>query len=81
MQSKAQILTIIRKELPFEIDAGRALNDDTVLTELGCTSMELITVLLTLQREYGITLDAVINGEVPTTVGDLVRLFHDTKPT
>jgi acyl carrier protein len=80
MGPKERFVQMLKEEFSCEIKEDTDLSDCTVLVDLGVTSMDLITVLLTLDQEYGINLKAVIQDGTPTTVGDVVRLLQSPRP-
>ena len=76
MSSREDIIARIRSALPFGADTNVKLADELVLADLGVTSVHLITMLLTLQREYGLDLAQMTYAGMPSTVGELVTLVE-----
>jgi len=76
MSNRAQIVTRIRAALPFGTDNDVKLTDESVLADLGVSSVHLITMLLTLHREYGLDLAQMTHDQMPSTVGELVALVE-----
>ena len=76
MKSKDS-LAAIRSELQGAVDPTRIVCEDTVLADLGMSSLHVISVALTLQRKYGLSVDRMIERGMPTTVGDLAGLLEN----
>ncbi len=49
---------------------------DTVLTELGIDSLTTVEILMDIEDEYGVSLQA---GEIGKTVGDLAAKIEEAK--
>ncbi|MDY6946852.1 MAG: acyl carrier protein [Pseudomonadota bacterium] len=79
MNLKDDIVTLIKKNLPFAADRGVAIGDDTILADLGMDSLHLITMLLILQRQYGIEIERVAETGMPATVAELVALVDEER--
>lgn len=67
------ISTELRTGLNLETDVG----EQTVLSDIGVTSMYLITLMITLKRKYGMNLDGVVKRGRPKTVGDLLSSLQE----
>ncbi len=52
------------------------INADTVLTELGIDSLTTVEILMDIEDEFGVSLQA---GEIGKTVGDLVAKIEENK--
>ena len=76
MESRDIIIARIRAHLPFGADRTCEVSEESVLADLGITSLHLITMLLTLQYEHGLEIDGMLRLGMPVTVGDLVRLLE-----
>lgn len=63
-------IEVVRENLPFETDLP-TVNGESLLVELGVTSLHLISILLALQREYLLDIESVLRGRMPITVADL----------
>jgi acyl carrier protein len=74
MKTRQEILAEIRRHFPG--DVGLELNETVDLAELGITSLHLITLVLTLQKQYGIAVDHLVESGMPTTVGEVVNLVE-----
>ncbi|MGC3982795.1 MAG: phosphopantetheine-binding protein [Steroidobacteraceae bacterium] len=74
--SKESVLILIKQHLPFGSDLQEEIGGNTLLAELGLDSLHLITLLLTLQREYSIDMASLTQDGTPETVSDLVALVE-----
>jgi acyl carrier protein len=69
------IIARISATLPFGADPSE-LEEDRLLSDLGVTSLHLITLLMTLQQDYSLDVDQMIQAGMPTTVRELVTLIE-----
>lgn len=77
MRTRNEIITRIRAHLPFAADAGCDISEQSELADLGVNSLHLITMLLSLQREYSLDIDRATElGTMPATVGELVTMVE-----
>jgi acyl carrier protein len=76
MKTEEDVLAVIRTELRQIGKSCNGLERETVLAELNITSMEVLTIILTIKRKYGLDLSAVIQSGMPVTVGDLEKLLR-----
>jgi acyl carrier protein len=76
-ERRQAIMASIKASLPFGSDPHCNIDAGTVLADLGVNSLHVITLLLSLQQEYSWDVDQMERLEMPTTVGDLVRLVED----
>jgi acyl carrier protein len=76
MNMTEPVLAALRTELPGAVDPSLLEREETIIADLGVSSLQLITVVLTLQRQYGLDADQMIDGGMPVTIGDLVRLVQ-----
>ena len=72
MKTRKQILSEIRAHLPFQGD----VQEETALAELGVSSLHLVTLVLALQRQYGLDIGQLIQLGMPVTVGDVVTFVE-----
>jgi acyl carrier protein len=75
METRQQVLDRIRRELPFGLDPAMEVNEDSVLADLGLTSLHLLTLMLELQRQYGLDMDKLAAAGLPVTMKDLVDML------
>jgi len=75
MRTREDIVTLIRSEWPELPGSLLGMADEAILAELGLTSIDLITMVLTLQRKYNLDLDRMIQCGMPVTFGDLVGMI------
>jgi acyl carrier protein len=76
MSARDEVIARIRENLPFNSDSETMLDERDALSDLGVTSLHLITLLLTLQDEYGLDIDRATSAGMPATVGELVSLIQ-----
>jgi len=72
MEAQESILATVKTHLRTSSDSDVAIGMNSVLSDLGVTSLHLITLILELQREYELNIDYMTACGMPTTVGDLV---------
>jgi len=70
-----RMLDRIRRHFPFGIDQSVDMNEDSLLSDLGVTSIHLLTLVTSLEREYDFDLDQLADMGMPTTIGDLVTMM------
>jgi acyl carrier protein len=75
MDVKQEVLESIRLQLPAA-DPDLVISEESVLAELGLTSLHLISLVLALQQQYGLEVDSLVEHGMPITVGDLVTLVQ-----
>jgi hypothetical protein len=80
METRDRAISRIRANLPFGNDPGCDLREDTVLSDLGVTSLHLVTMLTSIQREYRLTSAAVMGGGFPRTIGDILKIIECNTP-
>jgi acyl carrier protein len=76
MQTRQQLLERIRAQLPFGVDPAMTVSEDSVLADLGLTSLHLLTLLMSLQRQYGLDMEQLAAAGLPVTMKDLVDIFQ-----
>jgi acyl carrier protein len=76
MKSKEYFLKVIREELRDQVDRACIIRDDAVLVDLGLSSLQIIAVVLKLQRKHSLNVDRMIEFGMPATVDDLARLLE-----
>lgn len=69
---KEHILALITEHLPFGASQPGEIREDSQLAELGLDSLHLITLLLRLQREYAMDINAMVEHGMPGTVSELM---------
>lgn len=69
---RQQILDRIREHVPFGPDPEAGLHEGANLTDVGLTSLHLITLLTIFEQRYGVDLGKVYEAGSPVTIGDLV---------
>jgi acyl carrier protein len=75
METRQQVLDRIRRELPFGLDPAMEVSEDSVLADLGLTSLHLLTLMLELQRQYGLDMEKLAAAGLPVTMKDLVDML------
>lgn len=75
MVNREDVLAIIRANTPLSGDAGAVINDETALSEIGLTSLHLVTLLLTFQQQYGLDINGAIASGMPATMGELISMI------
>jgi len=68
-----KLQTIIAEHSGEEADT---INAETVLTDLGIDSLTTVEILMDIEDEFGVALQA---GEIGTTVGDLVAKIQESQ--
>jgi len=77
MDSRTAILGRILDHLPIDPKSRNLVTEEAALAEYGVASLHLITLLLNLQREFGLGGDTFMDVDMPSTVGELVSLIQD----
>ncbi len=80
MEEKQDLLAMICREFPTLMKPGVKLANDSNLGDLGITSMEVLTIVISLKRKLGLDMDRVIQSGMPITLGDLVGLVRSALP-
>jgi len=80
MESQESILATVKTHLLFSGDPDVLIGMDSVLSDLGVTSLHLITIILELQREYKLDINCMTADGMPTTVRDLVAVIQRGSP-
>ena len=75
METRKQVLDRIRGQFPFGLDPAMEVHEDSLLAELGLTSLHLLTLMLELQRQYGLDMDKLAAAGLPVTMKDLVDML------
>ena len=78
-QSRDSILETVTSTLPFAADPAYKLDERTSLAELGVTSLHLVTMLLSLKKEYDLEPALVSELGLSTTISDLVTLVQKSR--
>jgi hypothetical protein len=78
MERRVNALQVIRDELKVGLKLEGDVGEETVLADIGVTSMYLITLAITLNRKYGMSLDGFVKQSTPNTVGELLRALEGT---
>jgi acyl carrier protein len=76
METRKQALDRIREQLPFGLDPAMQVDEDSVLADLGLTSLHLLTLVLELQRQYGLDMEKLAAAGLPVTMKDLVDMLE-----
>ena len=76
METRKQMHDRIRGQFPFGLDPAMAVNEDSVLADLGLTSLHLLTLMLDLQRQYGLDMEKLAAAGLPVTMKDLVDMLE-----
>ncbi|HEY6927491.1 MAG TPA: phosphopantetheine-binding protein [Steroidobacteraceae bacterium] len=76
METRKQVLDRIRAQFPFGLDPAMEVNESSVLADLGLTSLHLLTLMLELQRQYGLDMEALAAAGLPVTMKDLVDMLE-----
>jgi|KBSMisStaDraftv2_1062788.scaffolds.fasta_scaffold186152_2 acyl carrier protein len=76
METRKQVLERIRGQFPFGLDPAMEVDEDAVLADLGLTSLHLLTLMLELQRQYGLDVEKLAEAGMPVTMKDLVDMLH-----
>ena len=70
------MIGLVKEVIPRRLHAGLVIGPDTVLADLGITSMAKISLAFKIEQKLGIDLTAVGNGVADVrTVSDVVRLL------
>ena len=77
MEVKREIASFINAESSNNAQVGDNVSDESVLADLGMSSLNLVTLILTLQRKYDLDLEQMIEQGMPLTVGELVTLLRN----
>lgn len=75
METRKQVLDRIREQFPFGLDPAMQVDEDSVLADLGLTSLHLLTLVLELQRQYGLDMEKLAAAGLPVTMKDLVDML------
>lgn len=75
METRQQVLDRIRRQFPFGLDPAMEVREDSVLADLGLTSLHLLTLMLDLQRQYGLDMEKLAEAGLPVTMKDLVDML------
>jgi acyl carrier protein len=76
METRRQVFDRIREHFPFGLDPAMQVSEDSVLADLGLTSLHLITLVMSLQRRYHLDMEKLAAVGLPVTVRDLVDILH-----
>jgi acyl carrier protein len=76
METRRQVLDRIRGQFPFGLDPAIEVQEDSVLADLGLTSLHLLTLVLELQRQYGLDMEKLAAAGLPVTMKDLVDMLE-----
>jgi acyl carrier protein len=76
METRKQVLDRIRGQFPFGLDPSMQVDEDSVLADLGLTSLHLLTLMLELQRQYGLDMERLAEAGLPVTMKDLVDMLE-----
>jgi len=70
------MIALVKEVVPRRLHAGLTIGPDTVLADLGITSMAKISLAFKIEQKLGIDLTAVGNGVADVrTVQDVVQLL------
>jgi acyl carrier protein len=75
METRDNLLERVRKHFPFPLSSPDDIQEGRILADLGLTSLHLLTLVLTLQREYGFDIDQLADIGMPVTVGAMIDLM------
>ena len=76
METRKQVLDRIRGQFPFGLDPSMQVDEDSVLADLGLTSLHLLTLMLELQRQDGLDMERLAEAGLPVTMKDLVDMLE-----
>ena len=75
-RQRQEILEQVLRQLPSGATPDLKVGEESSLAELGLTSLHLITTLLELQRQFGLSEEWCAPVRMPSTVGELVTLVE-----
>lgn len=67
----------VRRELRGKLPAGKVIDDDTRLDDLGMSSLQVSEVIFSLEEDHGFEFDAARAADVKT-VGEVVALANES---
>ena len=71
------VATRVRRELRGKLPAGKVIDDDTRLDDLGMSSLQVSEVIFSLEEDHGFEFDAARAADVKT-VGEVVALANES---
>lgn len=76
MNRRQQIIERVRSLIPNSAAPETAMQEESVLSELGVNSFHLIAMLFELKKEYGLGDEWSLPSRMPSTVCELVTLVE-----
>ena len=70
-----EVASLVARRLRGELPGGTTLNEDTVISDLGLSSLQLTDLVFTLEEESGCEFDGRV-AEV-RTIGELTALANE----
>lgn len=77
MISVEDVAVRVRRELRGKLPAGKVIDDDTRLDDLGMSSLQVSEVIFSLEEDHGFEFDAARAADVKT-VGEVVALANES---
>lgn len=71
------VATRVRRELRGKLPAGKVIDDDTRLDDLGMSSLQVSEVIFSLEEDHGFEFDAARAADLKT-VGEVVALANES---
>jgi len=76
MGMRERIVEIIGANLPLEADQGATVSENSILSEMGITSLNVVSILVALNREYPFDVASVTQDGMPATVAGLIAIVE-----
>jgi hypothetical protein len=74
---RRQAIERVREHLSSAGVTAPAIEETSAFGDIGLTSLDVLSLLLDVQREYGLPGDWVVNARFPSTVGEFAKLTED----
>lgn len=71
------VADLVRRELRGKMPADATLGEQTRLTDLGLSSLQVAEIVFTLEEDHGVEFDEARAADVDT-LGDVVGLVNDS---
>jgi len=76
MGVRDRIIEIIGANLPSEADRSATVREDSILSEIGVTSLNVVSILVALNKEYPFDVASVTQDGMPATVAGLIAIVE-----
>ena len=77
MITVGDVATLVRRELRGKLPAGKEIDADTRLDDLGMSSLQVSEVIFSLEDKHGFSFDAARAADVKT-IGEVVGLANES---